>query len=94
MSEEKIQDAERRIREMNLDAEIIKDQGARDVILAGVIASRQGIERIQEYDPKIKIYAAVVDPRLNEKGYIMPGLGDAGDRCYGRKIEARVEVEA
>jgi len=38
------------------------------------------------YNPDQKVYIAAIDPELNAKGYIVPGLGDAGDRCYGRKI--------
>jgi uracil phosphoribosyltransferase len=58
----------------------------RKIIVAGAIASIAGIQRIHHYNPKIKVYAAAVDPKLNEKGYIVPGLGDAGDRAYGSKL--------
>ena len=54
-------------------------------IVLGAIASEPGIARLKARDPSIKILAAAVDPHLNEKGYIIPGLGDAGDRCYGLK---------
>jgi len=61
------------------------------ISLAILIAAQEGIERIQEYDPTIDIYAAAIDPVLNEVKYIIPGLGDAGDRCYGIKAEKRLE---
>lgn len=53
-------------------------------VIAG-IAAQVGIDRILTHNPNIKIFAAAVDPALNEKGYIIPGLGDAGDRSYGVK---------
>jgi len=56
-----------------------------EIIVAAAIAAEQGIENVLKYNSKTKIYAAAVDPELNEKGYIVPGLGDAGDRCYGVK---------
>jgi uracil phosphoribosyltransferase len=69
-----------------LDAiEIINQKGARRIFVVAAIASKCGIERITNYDCNIKIFAAVIDPFLNEKGYILPGLGDAGDRAYGKK---------
>ncbi len=71
-----------------LDAiKIIESQGPKEIILICAIAAKDGIARILDYSPNIKIYAAATDPKLNEKGYIIPGLGDAGDRCYGIKSE-------
>lgn len=71
-----------------LDAiKIIEKQGPRKIIVAGAIVAKQGIARINSYNPQIKVYAAAVDPQLNDKGYIIPGLGDAGDRAYGKKQE-------
>jgi uracil phosphoribosyltransferase len=55
--------------------------------VATVIASHYGINKIHELDDKIDVFYACVDPKLNEKGYIVPGLGDAGDRSYGAKID-------
>ncbi|MDP3882027.1 MAG: uracil phosphoribosyltransferase [Nanoarchaeota archaeon] len=66
-------------------AEMLKEKNPRAIITASVIASRQGIERMRTYDSSLRIYSAVIDPILNDKGYIVPGLGDAGDRCYGEK---------
>lgn len=54
--------------------------------MAAVIAAEYGVKRIKEFDSSIDIFYACLDPKLNEKGYIVPGLGDAGDRCYGMKI--------
>lgn len=64
---------------------IIEQKGAQRIIIITAIASKPGIEKITNYNPNIKVYAAAVDPYLNDKGYIMPGLGDAGDRAYGEK---------
>jgi uracil phosphoribosyltransferase len=71
-----------------LDAiKIIEKQSPKQIILVCAIAAKKGIARVLDYNPNIKIYAAVTDPKLNEKGYIVPGLGDAGDRSYGIKHE-------
>jgi uracil phosphoribosyltransferase len=64
---------------------IIEKHHPKQIILVCAIAAKKGIDRILESYPNIKIYAAATDPTLNEKGYIIPGLGDAGDRCYGIK---------
>ena len=50
-----------------------------------LLAAPEGIRRFQEQHPDVPIYTAAVDERLNEKGYILPGLGDAGDRLFGTK---------
>ncbi len=71
-----------------LDAiSIVERYGPKKIFVIGAIASQPGIERIRQYDPSIKVFAAAIDPTLNEKGYIIPGLGDAGDRSYGPKFE-------
>lgn len=70
-----------------LDAiKIVEKYHPKEIIFVCAIAARGGIARIAEYNPAIKVYAAAIDPLLNEKGYIVPGLGDAGDRSYGEKI--------
>ncbi len=66
--------------------EILKQHNPRSICVVSAIASKQGIERILDYDSNLKIYTAAIDSKLNTKGYIVPGLGDAGDRCYGAKI--------
>jgi len=54
--------------------------------VAAVIAAEHGVKQINEFDASIDVFYACLDPKLNDKGYIVPGLGDAGDRCYGLKI--------
>ena len=63
----------------------IKQDGARTIKFACLLAAPEGIERLHRDHPDVVIYTPAVDERLNEKGYIMPGLGDAGDRLYGTK---------
>lgn len=71
-----------------LDAiHILEARGAGKIFVVSAIASKPGIDRITAYNPNIKIFAAAVDPSLNDKGYIIPGLGDAGDRSFGMKCE-------
>jgi uracil phosphoribosyltransferase len=59
------------------------ERGAREVLVLCVIASVQGIATFHVAHPSIRLYCAAVDPELNEVGYIVPGLGDAGDRLFG-----------
>ncbi len=61
----------------------IKNRGAKKIKLVCLIAAPEGIERVQKEHPDVDIYVAAVDEKLNEKGYIVPGLGDAGDRLFG-----------
>ncbi len=63
----------------------VRGAGASSIRLIALIAAPEGIAYIQEQHPEVKIVVASVDERLNEKGYIVPGLGDAGDRLYGTK---------
>jgi uracil phosphoribosyltransferase len=63
----------------------VKEGGARSVRLISLVAAPQGIERLHGEHPDVPIYCASVDRELNERGYIVPGLGDAGDRLYGTK---------
>src|SRR5512132_1652514 len=65
--------------------ETVKRAGATSVRLIALIAAPEGIERIHRDHPDVSIVVAAVDRALNEKGYIVPGLGDAGDRLYGTK---------
>jgi uracil phosphoribosyltransferase len=64
--------------------EFILDKGYEpsQVLFVCALAVRQGIEQIQAKYPQIEIFTAAIDPRLNDKAYIVPGLGDAGDRLY------------
>lgn len=63
----------------------LKNRGATHIKLMCLVAVPEGIERIQKDHPDVDIYAAAVDEKLNDHGYIVPGLGDAGDRLFGTK---------
>jgi uracil phosphoribosyltransferase len=62
---------------------ILKDWGARRIKYVGLIAAPEGVERFHAEHPDVPIHVAAVDSHLNEVGYIVPGLGDAGDRQFG-----------
>ena len=61
----------------------LQKRGAKDCILSCLIAAPEGVKRINQDHPDVKIYSASLDRQLNENGYILPGLGDAGDRTFG-----------
>ena len=63
----------------------IKEYGCRHIKLMNLIGAPEGIARIQQDHPDVDIYIAAVDEKLNDHGYIVPGLGDAGDRIFGTK---------
>ena len=63
----------------------LKNYGCKNIKLMNILAAPEGIARIQKDHPDVEIYAAGLDKGLNEKGYIVPGLGDAGDRIFGTK---------
>lgn len=63
----------------------MKEYGCKNIKLMILIAAPEGIERIQKSHPDVEVYCGAVDERLNEHGYIVPGLGDAGDRIFGTK---------
>jgi uracil phosphoribosyltransferase len=63
----------------------VKQAGAQSIRLIAIIAAPEGIERLQSEHPDVAIVVAAIDRELNERGYIVPGLGDAGDRLYGTK---------
>jgi uracil phosphoribosyltransferase len=63
--------------------DILKQWGARRIKYVGLIASPEGIQRLATAHPDVPIYTAAIDERLNDIGYIVPGLGDAGDRQFG-----------
>lgn len=65
--------------------EIMKNKKAKRIRFLCIVSCPEGIKRLQDDHPDVDIYTCVVDERLNEVGYIMPGLGDAGDRLYGTK---------
>jgi uracil phosphoribosyltransferase len=62
---------------------MLRDAGAHDLRLMCLVAAPEGIARIRQTEPEIAIYTAAIDDRLDHRGYIVPGLGDAGDRLYG-----------
>ena len=64
---------------------MLKRRGAKNLRLMCLISSPEGIEFVQKEHPDVDIYVAGIDEKLNEHGYIVPGLGDAGDRLFGTK---------
>ncbi|MDR1740748.1 MAG: uracil phosphoribosyltransferase [Synergistaceae bacterium] len=64
---------------------LVKQRGGRKVSLLCLIAAPEGIKKVRESHPDVEIFAAALDDRLNDHGYIVPGLGDAGDRLFGTK---------
>lgn len=65
--------------------QMLKDRGVKDIRLMCLVAAPEGVDTVNKAHPDIKIYTAAVDECLNEHGYIVPGLGDAGDRIFGTK---------
>lgn len=65
--------------------EFVKKQGAKQIKFASIIAAPEGIKMLTEKHPDIQIYCGSIDRQLNENGYILPGLGDTGDRIFGTK---------
>ncbi|PID76728.1 MAG: uracil phosphoribosyltransferase [Deltaproteobacteria bacterium] len=63
----------------------LKKAGCRDIRGIFLVAAPEGLQRVQEYHPDVDIYVAAVDDRLNQDSYILPGLGDAGDKIFGTK---------
>ena len=63
----------------------LKKRGAKSIRFMGLIAAPEGVEKMQEAHPDVDIYIAALDEKLNDKAYITPGLGDAGDRLFGTK---------
>ncbi|MBQ3572604.1 MAG: uracil phosphoribosyltransferase [Clostridia bacterium] len=65
--------------------QFIKDRGCKDIKLMNLIAAPEGVKKVQEAHPDVDIYVASLDEKLNDHAYIVPGLGDAGDRLFGTK---------
>jgi uracil phosphoribosyltransferase len=61
----------------------LKKQGAKDFVFACLLAAPEGVKRLLKDHPDVLVFGAALDRRLNKKGYILPGLGDAGDRTFG-----------
>jgi len=64
---------------------IIEKQKPKKIIIAGVISAQYAIDRISRYNKDVIFYTTALDPKLDSRAYIVPGLGDAGDRCFGEK---------
>lgn len=64
---------------------MLKERGCKNIRLMCLVAAPEGIAKVQEEHPDVDIYVAAVDERLNDDAYIVPGLGDAGDRIFGTK---------
>lgn len=65
--------------------DILKERGAKDIRFIGIVGCPEGVQKLNETHPDVPIYLAALDSHLNEKGYIVPGLGDCGDRLFGTK---------
>ena len=65
--------------------QFIKDRGCKDIKLMNLLAAPEGVKAVMDAHPDVDIYVAALDEKLNENAYIVPGLGDAGDRLFGTK---------
>lgn len=64
---------------------MLKKRGCKDIRYVGLVAAPEGVKRLQQDHPDVPIYLASLDEKLNENGYIVPGLGDCGDRLFGTR---------
>lgn len=64
---------------------MLKDKGVKSIRFMCIIAAPEGVKKMQEMHPDVDIYIGALDDHLNDHGYIVPGLGDAGDRIFGTK---------
>ena len=64
---------------------MVKNRGAEHIMLMCLVAAPEGVKKVQDNHPDVDIYAAALDEKLNDHAYIVPGLGDAGDRIFGTK---------
>ena len=64
---------------------VLKRHGIKNITYVGLVGAPEGVKKVQEAHPDVDIFLAALDEKLNEKGYIVPGLGDAGDRLFGTK---------
>lgn len=65
--------------------DMVKKQGAKNIKLVCLVGAEDGVKNVEKHHPDVDIYLAALDDHLNEQGYIVPGLGDAGDRIFGTK---------
>jgi uracil phosphoribosyltransferase len=70
---------------MNATIDILKKAGCTDIRALVLVAAPEGLEKVNNAHPDVDIYTASIDDHLNENGYIIPGLGDAGDKIFGTK---------
>lgn len=63
----------------------MKNRGVKNIRFMCIIAAPEGVKKLQEAHPDVEVYIGALDEKLNEHGYIVPGLGDAGDRIFGTK---------
>jgi uracil phosphoribosyltransferase len=63
--------------------DMLREQGAKRIVVVCIVTCPEGLQAVEKAHPDVNVYAASIDPELNEKKYIVPGLGDAGDRLYG-----------
>jgi uracil phosphoribosyltransferase len=63
----------------------LKQNGCKNIRLLNLVGAPEGIKKVQEAHPDVDIYIAAIDEKLNDHAYIVPGLGDAGDRIFGTK---------
>lgn len=70
---------------LSLDVDSLKKRGASNIKFVCLVSAPEGVKALQEAHPDVEIFTAALDERLNEHGYIVPGLGDAGDRLFGTK---------
>lgn len=63
--------------------DLLKESGAENIVVVCIVTCPEGIAAVEEAHPEVGIFAAAIDEKLNERGYIVPGLGDAGDRLFG-----------
>ena len=65
--------------------DFLKQHGCQNITMMNLIAAPEGVQVVQEKHPDVDIYLAALDEKLNDHAYIVPGLGDAGDRIFGTK---------
>jgi uracil phosphoribosyltransferase len=65
--------------------DLLKNKGAKNIKAMCLVAAPEGVNYVNKHHPDVEVYVAAVDERLNDHGYIVPGLGDAGDRIFGTK---------
>ena len=65
--------------------DLLKQKGCKSIMGLFLVASPEGLAKVEKLHPDVNLYVAAIDKRLNEHGYIIPGLGDAGDKIFGTK---------